>query len=143
MKSRGICLTVEEFSSRLPVWTFLDFYSRRGENEILRWLNSKDVPKEAKAKINGRIIALQGFPIFPAQFFSAYKGWPGLYEIRVPYAGVQYRPFGYYGPNRRQFSLLIGGIEKGRVPKTLLEVADDRRKIVEGDNSRVRPHDFS
>lgn len=102
-----------------------------------------DVPKLAKAKINGRISALQGFPIFPEQYFSAYKGWDDLYELRAVYANVQYRPFGFYGPNRKQFSLLIGGIEKGKVPRRLLEAANDRRKSVISDPKRVRVHDFS
>src|SRR5712691_12982035 len=96
------------------IWTFLDFFTARGENDILRWLNSNEVPKKAKAKINARIIALQGFPLFPEQYFSAYTGWPGLYELRVVFANVQYRPFGFYGPGERNFSLLVGGIEKGK-----------------------------
>jgi hypothetical protein len=136
-------LRKEDFSSTMTTWTFWDYHSDREENEILRWLNSSDVPKEAKAKINGRIISLQGFPIFPEQYFSAYKGWNDLYELRIVFGGVQYRPFGMYGPRRRQFSLLIGGIEKGRIPKNLLEAADERRKIAIGDPTRVRPHDFS
>lgn len=121
----------------------MDFHSARGENEILSWLNSLEVPKSAKAKINARIMTLQGFPIFPEQYFSAYKNWDDLYELRIVFANVQYRPFGFYGPSRKQFSLLIGGVEKGKVPKRLLGVADERRKIVIGDAARVRAHDFS
>ena len=99
--------------------------------------------KGAKAKINARISALQGFPIFPEQYFSAYKSAPGLFELRISFAGVQYRPFGFYGPSRKQFCLLVGGIEKGKIPKSLLRIADDRRKVVERDHSRAKPHDFS
>ena len=122
-------------------WAFFDFHSERGENEILQWLNA--LPVKAKAKINARIMALQGFPIFPEQYFSAYKSWDDLYELRIVSAGVQYRPFGCYGPNHREFSLLIGGIEKGKVPVRLLEVADERREIVIANPTRVRRHDFS
>lgn len=124
-------------------WTFFDFVNARGENEILTWLNSSRVPKEAKAKINARIITLQGFPIFPEQYFSAYRGWDDIYELRVVYGNVQYRPFGFYGPGRRQFSLLIGGVEKGKVPKSWLEVAEARRKIVIANPSQICRHDFS
>ncbi len=123
-------------------WTFFDFYSERGENEIHRWLNG-GMPKAAKAKINARIAALQGFPVFPEQYISAYSGWPGLLELRIVSGGVQYRPFGFYGPSRGQFSLLIGGVEKGKVPKQILEVADERRRVVLDDPSRVGRHDFS
>lgn len=108
---------------------------------ILSWLNS--LPKAAKAKINARIVTLQGFPIFPEQYFSSYVGWADLYELRVVNSGVQYRPFGFYGPGKREFSLLAGGTEKGKVPRRLLEVADARRKLVIADPKRVRRHDFS
>lgn len=134
-------MTIEEISSSLLAWSFLDFHNERGDNEILEWLNS--LPKGAKAKINARISALQGFPIFPEQYFSAYKSAPGLFELRISFAGVQYRPFGFYGPSRKQFCLLVGGIEKGKIPKSLLRIADDRRKVVERDHSRAKPHDFS
>lgn len=123
-------------------WTFFDFFNERGENEIHRWLNG-GMPKTAKAKINGRIAALQGFPLFPEQYISAYNGWPGLLELRIVSGGVQYRPFGFYGPRRGQFSLLVGGTEKGKVPRATLEVADERRSVVINNPSRVREHDFS
>ena len=134
-------MPVEVFSSTMPIWTFYDFVSARGRNEIHDWLNSREVPKEAK--INARIVSLQGFPIFPEQYFSSYTGWNGLYELRVVFKGVQYRPFGFYGPGHRQFTLVVGGIEKGSIPKRLLEVADERRKIVTNDATRSRRHDFS
>jgi hypothetical protein len=127
----------------MSIWTFSDYVSERGTNEIHQWLNSREVPPGAKAKINARIISLQGFPLFPEQYFSAYKGWDDLYELRVGFGGVQYRPFGCYGPQRRQFTILVGGIEKGKIPKRLLEVADERRKIVHADPTRIIGHDFS
>ena len=136
-------MSVEVFSSIMSIWVFCDFISVRGVNEIHEWLNSQEVPSRAKAKINARIASLQGFPIFPEQYFSAYKGWDDLYELRVVFGGVQYRPFGFYGPERRQFTLLVGGIEKGSVPKTLLKVAHERRKIVCADPTRIRRHNFS
>jgi len=125
----------------MPIWTFDDFLSARGANEIHHWLGA--IPWQAKAKINARIFALQGFPLFPDGWLSAYVEWDDLYELRIVFAGVQYRPFGCYGPGRRKFSLLVGGIEKGKVPKSLLEVANERRKIVLANPTRVCPHDFS
>jgi hypothetical protein len=127
----------------MSIWTFFDFVSARNRNEIHEWLNSKEVPKKAKAKINARLIALQGFPLFPEQYLSAYTGWDDLYELRVVWSGVQYRPFGFYGPQHRQFTILVGSIEKGKVPKSTLKVADERRKLILADPSRVCPHDFS
>lgn len=128
-------------------WTFFDFVTVRssGEtvNEIHAWLNSKEVTIKAKAKINARITALQGFPIFPEQYFSAYRTWDDLYELRVVCSGVQYRPLGFYGPRQKQFTLLVGSTEKGKIPTSTLKVADERRKIVIADSSRIVPHDRS
>jgi hypothetical protein len=144
VESRKNRLPIEEIYYIMQLWTFFDFVSSRGRNEIHDWLNSKEVRKEAKAKINARLVALQGFPIFPEQYFSAYDGWPDLYELRVGYSGVEYRPFGCYGPNPREFTLLVGSIEKGKVPKSTLKVANERRKLVFADSTnRVRPHDYS
>jgi hypothetical protein len=97
-----------------------------------------------RPRFNGRLIALQGFPIFPEQFFSAYKGWDDLYELRIGFGGVQYRPFGCYGPNPREFTLLVGSTEKGKVPQSTLKVANERRKLVFAyPKQHVRPHDYS
>lgn len=127
----------QEFRS----WTFLDYFNDREENEILTWLNS--IPWQAKAKISARILNLQGFQVWPEQYVSAYKGWNDIYELRIVFSGVQYRPLGFYGPGRWQFTLLVGGIEKGRLPRGLLRTADERRKIVLADKSKARAHDFS
>ncbi len=124
------------------MWTFYDFCSARGENEFHRWLSS-GIPKVAKAKINARIATLRGMTVFPEQYFSAYKGWDDLYELRVVFGGVQYRPRGCYGPGRMAFTFLIGGVEKGRVPRRILEAADERRQVVLNNPGRVCPHDFS
>lgn len=127
----------------MDAWVFMDFLDARGVNEIHVWLHSSGVTKDARAKINARIASLQGFPLFPEQYISAYRGWPGILELKIVCDGVQYRPLGFYGPERGQFSLLVGCVEKGRIPKRLLEVADERRKLVILLPSRVRKHDFS
>lgn len=129
------------------MWTFFDFVTIRGSgeitNEIHEWLNSNDVTVLAKAKINAILISLQGFPVIPEQYISSYKGWDDVYELRIVSSGVQYRPFGFYGPGRRQFTLLVGSTEKGKVPKSTLRVADERRKIALANPRRILPHNFS
>jgi hypothetical protein len=130
----------------MSVWAFLDYVSERGVNEIHAWLNSPVVTKLAKSKINGRIAALQGFPLAPEGWISAYTGYLGLYELRVAASGVQYRPLGFYGPGpeRRQFSLLIGATERDdKIPRPVLESANERKDTVIRNPARVVPHDFS
>ena len=117
----------------------------RGENVIHSWLNSKDVPKAAKAKINSRLQAMQGLQKIPDGWISVYNGYPNLYELRIRYLRAQYRPLGFYGPKtgRWRFTLLSGAIEKNdKIPKSVLDAADERRKIIIDDPPRAIPHDF-
>jgi len=128
--------------SQFEAWTFFDYFNERQENEVLAWLNS--IPIEAKAKINARISILRGFRVWPEQYVSSYNGWDDVVELKIVFFGDQYRPLGFYGPpGRWHFTILVGGIEKGKIPRRLLGCADERRKIVLADNTRARPHDFS
>lgn len=95
-------------------WRFLDYINARSENEIRDWLIS--LPKKAQAKIDRMILVLQAYEgSWPPQYVSALKGYEGIYELRVVASGVQYRPLGFFGPGDREFTLLIGAVEKGRL----------------------------
>ena len=120
-------------------WTFYDFLDIRGINLIRAWLDS--IPVKASAKIDARILYMRSTLLWPEQFVSALKGWPEIFELRVVSAGSQYRPLFFYGPNR-EVTLVLGAIEKGKLPKRILEVADGNRRIVQADPSRREPHLF-
>jgi hypothetical protein len=77
-----------------------------------------------------RILYLKAVDVWPEQYVSALKGFPGLVELRIVADGNQYRPLGFYGPARREFTLVYGAQEKGKLPKRVLEAADANRKIV-------------
>ena len=122
------------------MWTFYDFLDGRGVNLIREWLDT--LPQKARAKINARILFMRALLLWPEQYVSAITGWPGLVELRIVSGGNQYRPLGFYGPALRQFTLVHGTIEKGKVPNSVFEVADERRKVVIADPSRIREHQF-
>ena len=124
----------------MGTWTFYDFRSARGENLIRRWLDG--LPPKAAAKINARILFMQAMLMWPEQYVSSLVGWPELIELRIVSAANQYRPLGFYGPGRREFTIVLGAIEKGKIPKRILEVADDNRKIALADASRICEHRF-
>jgi hypothetical protein len=74
---------------------------------------------------------------------SALAGWHDIYEIRVGSSGVQYRPLGCYGPDKHEFTLLVGAIEKGgKLPRPALETAVQRRRIILADRGRTCEHRF-
>src|SRR5258708_13022283 len=88
------------------------------------------LPDKGRGKNNTRILFLRGQKVWPEQYVSALTGWPELIELRVVHANVQYRPLGFYGPGRREFTLVLGAVEKGSLPNRVLEAADANRKLI-------------
>lgn len=121
-------------------WTFYDFLDPRGLNLIRSWLDS--LPPKVAAKIDARILYMQAVHVWPEQFVSALRGWPDIFELRIVSGGSQYRPLCYYGPNQRNVTILLGAIEKGKLPRRVLENADNNRKIVESNPYRIQRHVF-
>jgi hypothetical protein len=81
---------------------------------------------------------------WPPQYVSALRGYPHINEIRVTSSGVQYRPLGCYGPDRTEFTILVGSVEKGgKLPKGDCETAEERRRLILADRTRTCEHDFS
>jgi Phage derived protein Gp49-like (DUF891) len=124
----------------MAIWTFRDYLDAQGYNVIRGWLDA--LPKRARAKIDGRIAILQGSESWPPQYISALKGYPGILELRVVDGGVQYRPLGTYGPLKREFTLLLGTIEKGKLAVRDCATAVQRRATVLADRSRTIEHEF-
>jgi hypothetical protein len=121
-------------------WTFYDFLDSRGVNLIRSWLDS--LPQKVAAKIDARILFMRTVRVWPEQYVSALKGWPDIFELRIVSAGAQYRPLCFYGPSRGEVTIVLGAIEKGKIPRRVLQNADDNRKTVESDRSRIEQHVF-
>ena len=122
------------------MWMFYDFLEERGVNSIRVWLDS--LPKKASGKINTRLLFMRA-GVWPEQYVSSLKGWPELVELRIVHANVQYRPLGFYGPDRGEFTIVLGAIEKGKLPVRVLENADANRKVVTtAGRKRIREHEF-
>jgi len=124
----------------MPVWTFLDFVDDAGESMFEKWLLSQ--PPDAQAHIANRILTMEGLENWLPKWATKLVDWDGLVELRISFNKVQYRPLGMYRPGR-QFVLLCGAIEKGdKIPRRLLETADTRRKLIEREPNRARPHRY-
>jgi len=67
-----------------------------------------------------------------------------LFELRLLSHKVQYRPLVFYGPRRREITILIGAIEKGDdfEPREAKRIARARKSIAERDYSRTCEHQF-
>jgi hypothetical protein len=109
-------------------------------NLVRQWLDT--LPPKASAKIDTRLLFMRAIRLWPEQYVSALVGWPSLVELRVGSSGNQYRPIGFYGPRRGDFTIVLGAIEKGRLPRRVLEVADENRRIVLADWNRICEHEY-
>src|SRR5258708_16752171 len=138
--SSEFCYHSSGFPDSMSPWTFYDFLDSRGVNLIRAWLDS--LPPKAAAKIDVRILYMRTVRTWPEQFVSALKGWPDIFELRIVSTGAQYRPLCFYGPQQGDVTIVHGAIEKGRLPRRVLDHADGNRRIVQADPSRITPHVF-
>jgi hypothetical protein len=123
------------------MWTFYDFLDGRGVNLIRQWLDG--LPAKARAKIDIRLLHMRAKTVWPEPWVSALTDWPKLIELRIGASGDAYRPLGFYGPERREFTIVLGAMEKGKLPTRVLEVADDNRKLVLATSrTRICGHEF-
>ena len=123
-------------------WTFRDFLDGRGTNVVREWIHT--LPPAAQAKIDTIVLLLQVRKVWPPQYVSNLRGYDGIFELRVGFCGMQYRPLGCHGPGRKEFTILIGCVEKGgKLPKNDCETAVERKKIILRDLGRTCEHDFS
>lgn len=131
----------------MTLWTFFDFLKEDGANAITEWIESlpPHIRQKVAAALAARLEAVQNLENheWPEGWFTDLSGYSGIVEVKFKVKKVQYRPLGCYGPGRHQFTLLVGAIEKGDkfVPRSAPNTANDRRKIVQKDRSRIREHE--
>jgi hypothetical protein len=126
----------------MAAWTIYDYVGADGNNEIRAWIDS--LPIAAQVKIDTIIRHLEAKVIWPPQYVSDRKDCAEIYELRIVSSGVQYRPLGYFGPQRREFTILLGAVEKGGElePRAFCIIATRRRGIANGNKHRIVPHRY-
>ncbi|SRR5258708_6024256 len=126
----------------MAAWTIFDYVDDHDNNVIRAWIDS--LPPKAQARIDAIIAYLQITEVWPGQYISDRKDCDKVYELRIASGGVQYRPLGFYGPQRREFTILMGAVEKGGKlePRDFCTVATRLRGIVNANRNRIEPHRF-
>ncbi len=123
----------------MRVWTFFDFIDGNGVNSFQSWVDSQ--PRYFDAHIDARLLAMEARQSheWPPKWISALKGHDNIYELRIPWKNVQYRPLCCYGPDLREITLLVGAIEKNdQIPLGLFRTAAERRILILNDRRFVR-----
>ena len=126
----------------MAVWTFFDFLDMNDKSVIAKWMES--LPVGAQAKIDARLLQMRGIEIWLPKWTKFLVGHDKIIELRIPYNKVQYRPLGCYGPGQKEFTLLVGAIEKGwKIPKPVMKLADIHRKLIYEDRRYIREHQYN
>ena len=112
-------------------------------NPIRRWIDAQ--PIKAGTKIDTRIAFLEVTEEWHSNYCKKLKGYEEVYELRIVFNNVQYRPLGCMGPDDKEFTILVGATEKGKgrfQPPNAPKTAQERRKIVLEDRRRVHEHEY-
>ncbi len=124
----------------MPVWTFYDFVEPTGRVPFWDWFS--ELPEDAQAHIDIRILQMEGLQRWSEKWISAYKSKGRLFELRIPFNKVQYRPLGMYGAGH-SFVLLGGATERdGSLPQSIVKAAVQRQDLLAKEPHHVRRHRF-
>ena len=125
-------------------WKIQDFIQPKDigyVNPIREWIDGQ--PIKAGVKIDTRIQYLEVTKVWDSSFCKKLRGYDEIYELRIVFNNIQYRPLGCMGPGAGEFTILIGAIEKGRfVPPDAPRTAEERRKLVFEDRRYVHEHEY-
>ena len=128
----------------MALWTFKCFLSQSGRDLIDDWYTG--LPVKAQAKFDSLIEHFRDNPHhrWGSNYFKSLVGYEGIFEIRFQILNVVYRPLGYFGPHRNDFTFLIGAREQGDdwVPANAPAIAVQRRAIITMDENRAHECDF-
>ena len=121
-------------------WTFLDYVDSNGSNQIEAWLES--LSPSARTLVRPRLATILAFAspqerLQPPRF-EALQGL-GMFEIKFQLKNVAYRILAWYGPGRKEVTLLAGATKKNDQyrPPSVLDTADRRRAEILSDEGRV------
>lgn len=117
----------------------MDYIESNGNNPFAMWLNG--IPMAARAHIDVRMLKMEALLKWPEKWASKYKAKDDLWELRIPFQKVQYRPL--YVPSpfvRGQLVVLAGAIEKGgKIPKNEISSALTRaNQLANGPQHAIR-----
>ena len=128
----------------MTLWNWMDYLDRRGRNQIDEWF--QHIPDSAEAKIEARMLMMRGLPRndWASSWVSPYKGVEAIFELRIVHKKIQYRPLWFFGPERRQLTILIGAKEVGDKiePRTAPQTAQGRRYELLLDPTRAVEHEL-
>lgn len=98
----------------MPLWTFRTYVSPQGEEEVTAWYVGQTPTVRAAFDQRLRTLAQMKPQEWREPYSKQLEGeCDGLVEIRFKADRVQYRPLGFYGPLRMEFTITLIAREIG------------------------------
>lgn len=98
---------------------------------IAEWLS--ELPKKDRFRIESILVFLASQRIWRnIPYVKKLTDCDDIHEIIITYNNIQYRPLGCYGPEKDEFTLLVGATKKGKiwVPKDAKTIAKKMAKLI-------------
>jgi hypothetical protein len=128
----------------LAIWTIRCYVSPTGRDMIDDWYDRQSDAVQAAVDVALEYLVQRERDEWRRPAFDLLSGkMREIGEIRLK-VDKQYRILGFFGPGRRDFTLLVGASKKGQNydPRNALETALDRMEQVKADGRRSHVCDF-
>ncbi len=125
----------------MAIWTFMDYVSPAGNNQITSW-SEDTLSIQGQSDLNELLRVLSKTEVWVYPDFKSLSGnLKGFGEIRWKEGGKQMRLIGVAGVTK-QYILLIGCSHKGRVydPPDALDTALTRKKTLDKKTGSICEH---
>lgn len=127
------------------LWAFMEYVDDADRGVVSEWISDQSIKVEVK--FHQRLQALSQMRVdeWRDPWAKTLHGdGKGLVEIRFKAENVQFRPIGFFGPNRNQFTILLCAKEIGGkfVPRQACNLAQGRKNEVLEKAYLSRSYDF-
>lgn len=126
-------------------WSFKVYVSSVGNESLQKTIDSLNTEQDADViqYFKARLRYLKNTPKMNWNEPHAKKlsGIKDIYEIKFSANNVEYRPLGFFGPGKKEFTILIWATHKQRIyaPHDAINTADKRRKYIESGKASSVP----
>jgi hypothetical protein len=124
----------------LALWNFRAYVSPAGVRKFEQWYRVLDPSAQAAFDTLLEFLAQRTRNEWRRPGFDVLSGkQAGMGELIFEVGKLVYRPFGYFGPHKAEFTLLIGATKKGKSydPRDTRDTAVKRMKEIQNGQGGV------
>jgi hypothetical protein len=114
-------------------WRFNVFVSPVGSTALQKTIDAQDEAVIQQFKVRVRYLANTPKGDWKKPHALKLQGVTDIYEIRFKANGIERRPFGFFGPGQKEFTILVWATHKQAIydPNDAIKTADSRRKDIQ------------